>query len=263
MRDADPCGETAQTMHSALQWRDHRPVIWIVRILCRERQIMRLLVVEDSQRLRRWVSRGLRNKGFSVDEAPDGELGLQLATDNDYDVIVLDLMLPGINGLTLLQSLRRAGQAVHVLILTAKDTVEDRVRGLNTGADDYLVKPFAFDELVARVQALVRRRYNVKDPRIQIADIEIDTALRVARRSGETISLRPREYALLEYLALHRGQVVSRSEIEEHIYDERVQPMSNVVDNAICALRRKIDVPSAPSLIETRRGMGYVFEGDQ
>lgn len=220
---------------------------------------MRLLVIEDSQRLRRWVSRGLRNKGFSVDEAADGEHGLQLATDNDYDVILLDLMLPGIDGLTLLESLRRAGHTVHVLILTAKDTVEDRVRGLNTGADDYLVKPFAFDELLARVQALVRRRYNVKDPRLMAGDLEIDTALRVARRHGETVSLRPREYALLEYLALHRGQVVTRAQIEEHIYDEHVQPMSNVVDNAICALRRKIDMRGSPSLIETRRGMGYVF----
>lgn len=224
---------------------------------------MRLLVIEDSQRLRRWVSRGLRNKGFSVDEAADGEHGLQLATDNDYDVIVLDLMLPGIDGLTLLESLRRAGHTVHVLILTAKDTVEDRVRGLNTGADDYLVKPFAFDELLARVQALVRRRYNVKDPRLMAGDLEIDTALRVARRHGETVSLRPREYALLEYLALHRGHVVTRAQIEEHIYDEHVQPMSNVVDNAICALRRKIDMRGSPSLIETRRGMGYVFGDDR
>ena len=224
---------------------------------------MRLLVIEDSQRLRRWVSRGLRNKGFSVDEAADGEHGLQLATDNDYDVVVLDLMLPGIDGLTLLESLRRAGHTVHVLILTARDTVEDRVRGLNTGADDYLVKPFAFDELLARVQALVRRRYNVKDPHILVGDLEIDTALRVARRGGEQVSLRPREYALLEYLALHRGQVVTRSAIEEHIYDEHVQPMSNVVDNAICALRRKIDLPGKPSLVETRRGMGYVFGADQ
>jgi DNA-binding response OmpR family regulator len=220
---------------------------------------MRLLLVEDSQRLRRWVCRGLRDKGFSVDEAATGEEGLQLATANDYDVIVLDLMLPGIDGLTLLNTLRRAGHAVHVLILTAKDTVEDRVRGLNHGADDYLVKPFAFDELLARVQALIRRRYCVKDPCIQAGDLQIDTALRIACRDGQTIPLRPREYALLEFLALHRGKLVSRAEIEEHIYDERIQPMSNVVDNAICALRRKVDVAGAPSLIETRRGMGYVF----
>lgn len=220
---------------------------------------MRLLVVEDSQRLRRWISRGLRDAGFSVDEAADGEQGLRLATASDYDAVILDLMLPGIDGLTLLATLRRDGHGVHVLILTAKDTVEDRVRGLNQGADDYLVKPFAFAELVARVQALVRRHYGVKDPRIAIGPLDIDTAGRVVRRNGELVGLRPREYALLEYLAMHRGQVVTRTEIEEHIYDERVQPMSNVVDNAICALRRKLDVADSPSLIETRRGMGYVF----
>jgi DNA-binding response OmpR family regulator len=220
---------------------------------------MRLLVVEDSQRLRRWVSRGLRDAGFSVDEAADGDEGLSLAIANAYDTIVLDLMLPGIDGLTLLETLRREGHSVHVLILTAKDTVDDRVRGLNTGADDYLIKPFAFAELVARIQALVRRRYGVKDPRILVGGLEIDTAARLVRRDNAAIPLRPREYALLEFLAMHRGQVVTRSDIEEHIYDEQVQPMSNVVDNAICALRRKLDLPGGSSLIETRRGMGYVL----
>lgn len=220
---------------------------------------MRLLVVEDSQRLRRWISRGLRDAGFSVDEAADGEEGLKLATATDYDAIVLDLMLPRIDGLTVLETLRRGGYPSHVLILTAKDTVEDRVQGLNLGADDYLVKPFAFVELVARVQALVRRHYGIKNPRIEVGPLDIDTAARVVRRDGAFVPLRPREYALLEYLAMHRGEVVTRTQIEEHIYDERVQPMSNVVDNSICALRRKIDVPGASSLIETRRGMGYIF----
>ncbi len=220
---------------------------------------MRLLVVEDSQRLRRWVSRGLRDAGFSVDEAADGEEGLQLSSANSYDAIVLDLMLPGMSGLALLEKLRRAGRNEHVLILTAKDTVEDRVHGLSQGADDYLVKPFAFTELVARIQALVRRRYGVKDPRIAVGDLEIDSAARTVRRNGNPIPLRPREYALLELLALHQGELVSRTEIEQHIYDERVQPMSNVVDNAVCALRRKIDPPDGASLIETRRGMGYVL----
>lgn len=220
---------------------------------------MRLLVIEDSQRLRRWISRGLRDAGFSVDEAGDGEEGLKLAAANGYDAIVLDLMLPGMDGLTLLETLRRAGRSEHVLILTAKDTVEDRVHGLSLGADDYLVKPFAFAELVARIQALVRRRYGVKQPQIAIGDLEIDTVARVVRRYGRPIALRPREYALLELLAMHRGELVSRTLIEQHIYDERVQPMSNVVDNAVCALRRKIDVAEKPSLIETRRGMGYVL----
>lgn len=220
---------------------------------------MRLLVVEDSQRLRRWVSRGLRDAGYSVDEAADGEEGFHLVSANVYDVIVLDLMLPGMSGLTLLEKLRQAGRKEHVLILTAKDTVEDRVHGLSQGADDYLVKPFAFAELVARIQALVRRRYDVKDPRIVVGDLEIDSAARVVRRNGQAVSLRPREYALLELLAMHQGELVSRTEIEQHIYDERVQPMSNVVDNAVCALRRRIDAPEGPSLIETRRGMGYVL----
>ena len=221
---------------------------------------MRLLVVEDSQRLRHWVCQGLRDAGFSVDAAADGEEGFALATANAYDVLVLDLMLPMIDGLSLLVQLRTAGDKTHVLILTAKDTVADRVTGLNTGADDYLVKPFAFAELIARIQALVRRRYNVKDPRITVGELEIDTAARLVRRGGNPVTLRPREYALLEFLALHRGQLVSRSDIEAHIYDERVQPMSNVVDTAICALRRKVDLPDAPSLIETRRGMGYIFD---
>lgn len=221
---------------------------------------MRVLLIEDSQRLRHWVCRGLRDAGFSVDTAADGEEGLALATTNTYDALVLDLMLPGIDGLTLLSQLRSAGDKTHVLILTAKDTVDDRVTGLNTGADDYLVKPFAFAELVARIQALVRRRYGAKDPRITIGDLEIDTAARLVQRGGIPVALRPREYALLEYLALHRGTLVSRSDIEAHIYDERVQPMSNVVDTAVCALRRKVDLPGTSSLIETRRGMGYIFD---
>lgn len=223
---------------------------------------MRLLMVEDSERLRRWTCRGLRNAGFSVDAAADGNEGLQLATANHYDVLILDLMLPGIDGLALLRLLREAADKTHVLILTAKDTINDRVHGLNQGADDYLVKPFAFEELVARVQALVRRQYGVKDPRITVRGLEIDTAQRVVRRNGKLIAMRPREYALLEFLVLHRGQLVTRSEIEQHIYDERIQPMSNVVDTAICALRRKIDAPETPSLIETRRGMGYIFAAD-
>ena len=223
---------------------------------------MRLLVVEDSERLRRWTCRGLRDTGFSVDAAADGNEGLQLATANRYDVLILDLMLPGIDGLALLRLLREAGDKTHVLILTAKDTINDRVHGLNQGADDYLVKPFAFEELVARVQALVRRQYGIKDPRITAGGLAIDTAQRVVRRDGKLIAMRPREYALLEFLVLHRGQLVTRSEIEQHIYDERVQPMSNVVDTAICALRRKVDALGTPSLIETRRGMGYIFAAD-
>ena len=150
-----------------------------------------------------------------------------------------------------------------MLILTAKDTVEDRVTGLDSGADDYLVKPFAFDELLARIQALLRRSYGIKTPNLCFGDLEINLAGRVVTRSGNALDLRPREHALLEYLALRKDEVVPRTDIERHIYDERVDPLSNVVDSAICSLRKIIDVPDHPSLIQTRRGMGYMFSGPE
>lgn len=221
---------------------------------------MRLLLVEDSERLQTYVGKGLRQAGYAVDVAGDGEQGLWLATENEYDAIILDVMLPKLDGITVLQRLRAEGRDTHVLILTAKDTVPDRVRGLEQGADDYLVKPFAFEELLARVQALVRRKYGEKQGRLAIGGLIIDTVRRVVMRNGETLELRPREYALLELLALRQGEVVSRSEIEQHIYDELAEPMSNVVDSAICLLRKKIDAAEGPSLIQTRRGMGYVMQ---
>jgi len=221
---------------------------------------MRVLLVEDSRRLQQAIGTGLRKAGYAVDVAGDGEEGLWFADSGNYDVIVLDLMLPKMDGLTVLQRLRERGKTTHVLILTAKDTVDDRVRGLQMGADDYLVKPFAFEELMARVQTLARRAHGVKRPRITVGDLVINLASRTVTRGGLPIPLRPREYALLEFLALRRGEVVSRTEIEQHIYDDRAEPMSNVVDAAIYALRRKIDRPGAPSLIRTRRGMGYIIQ---
>jgi DNA-binding response OmpR family regulator len=197
-----------------------------------------------------------------VDAAADGEDGLLLAGSNDYDIIVLDLMLPGVDGLTLLRRLRAEERDTHVLILTARDTVEDRVRGLQAGADDYLVKPFALEELLARVQALCRRSYQRKSPEITIGDVQINTAARSATRQGKPLELTPREFMLLEYLALRRGQVVSRAEIEEHLYPDSAELMSNVVDSAICTLRKKISPPGAAPLIHTRRGMGYVLDGE-
>jgi DNA-binding response OmpR family regulator len=170
-------------------------------------------------------------------------------------------MLPGLDGMEILRRLRDAGRNTHVLVLTAKDTVEDRVAGLNGGADDYLIKPFAFEELLARVQALVRRRHYAKRPMLTAGDLRIDVAARTVTRNGQTIDLTPREFALLECLALKAGEVVSRTVIESRIYDEHAEPMSNVVDAAIYALRKKIDVPGEPSLIETRRGMGYILRG--
>jgi DNA-binding response OmpR family regulator len=220
---------------------------------------MRVLLIEDSERLRRSLEIGLRRSGYAVDVAADGAQGLWSAQSNPYDVIVLDLMLPEVDGLTVLQTLRRKEINSQVLILTAKDSVEDRVRGLRLGADDYLIKPFAFDELLARIEALTRRGHGVRSPQITIGQLQVDTASRTVRRGGEVIDLPPREYALLEFLALRKGQVVSRTEIEGHIYDERVEPASNVVDAAIYALRRKIDPADGPSYIHTRRGMGYTL----
>ncbi len=221
---------------------------------------MRVLVVEDEKRLQSYVKRGLRNAGYAVDAADDGEEGQWLAESNDYDVIVLDLMIPRRDGLTVLRNLRSQGKKTHILILTARDSIDDRVRGLQQGADDYLVKPFDLLELLARVQALARRTYGDKIPRLEIGDITIDTASRTVVHQGREVDLRPREYALLEYLAHRHGEVVSRTEIEEHIYDDQVDAMSNVVDSSICILRKKLGRSGEPSIIQTRRGMGYILQ---
>lgn len=220
---------------------------------------MRLLLVEDSERLQRSLGTGLRRAGYAVDVTGTGTDGLWRATSTDYDLVVLDVMLPGLDGLSVLRELRARGRDTHVLLLTARDTVEDRVAGLRTGADDYLVKPFAFDELLARVEALGRRRSGRKDPVLRVGDLEIDPAAQSVARGGQVIGLLPREFALLAYLASRAGQVVSRTDVEAHIYDDRAEPMSNVVDSAVCALRRKIDRPGEPSLIVTRRRAGYVL----
>jgi DNA-binding response OmpR family regulator len=220
---------------------------------------MRVLFVEDSKRLQATIGAALRRSDYAVDVAGDGQEGLWLAEANDYDVIVLDIMLPKLDGLSLLQRLRNRGKSTHVLLLTAKDTVEDRVRGLHCGADDYLVKPFALEELLARVQALCRRTYGIKQPRIVIADLEIDTIAKAVSRAGRPVKLKPREYLLLEYLALRTGQVVSRSDIEAHIYGDEADLMSNAVDSAVCSLRKKIGAPNPAPLIHTRHGLGYVL----
>ena len=223
---------------------------------------MRILLVEDSKRLQTSVGRGLRRAGYAVDVTGDGHEGLWLADSNNYDVVVLDLMLPGLDGLSVLQQLRAKQNPTHVLILTAKDAVEDRVRGLDAGADDYLVKPFAFEELLARIQALCRRSYERKSPVISIGDLHINLTTRKVTRRGKTIDFTAREFMLLEYLAMRRGEVVSRSDIEAHIYADSVELMSNVVDSAICIMRKKITPPGAEALIHTRRGSGYVLESE-
>jgi DNA-binding response OmpR family regulator len=220
---------------------------------------MRVLLIEDYEPLRESVARGLREAGFAVDATGDGREGLAYTSTCDYDVIVLDLMLPGVDGLTILQQLRERRNPVHVLVLTAKGTLADRVRGLNLGADDYLVKPFAFEELVARVSALVRRKYQAKSPVIRAADLEIDTSSRTVRRGGRVVALTSREYAVLELLARRANQVVSRDEIWDRIYDFDAGPHSNVIDVFIASLRRKLEQDGLPRLIHTRRGLGYAF----
>ncbi|MBC8125642.1 MAG: response regulator transcription factor [Gloeobacteraceae cyanobacterium ES-bin-144] len=217
---------------------------------------MRVLLVEDSEVLRRTVRRALKHAGYAVDTAADGEEGFALAEMNDYDALILDIMLPKLDGLTLLQRLRAAGKNTHAMFLTARDTVEDRVNGLGQGADDYLVKPFALAELIARVGALCRRNYDAKNVSFRIGLLEINLSSRQVLKSGVTVDLTAREWRLLEYLIVRRGEVVPRSEIEAHIYDEFVEPMSNVVDTAIYSLRRKI----GSDLIHTRRGLGYILE---
>jgi len=220
---------------------------------------MRLLLVEDSERLQRSLGTGLRQAGYAVDITGNGAEGLWYANSHDYDVIILDLMLPGMDGLSIITQLRQNKKQTHILILTAKDTVEDKVRGLRTGADDYLVKPFSFDELLARVEALARRKTGDKNPQIDLGSCVIDLKSKTVFTDGAPITLTPREYGVLEYLAVNRNRVVPRQEIEEHIYDSQVEPMSNVVDSAICSLRRKLEQRGAAPMIQTRRGMGYML----
>jgi len=220
---------------------------------------VRVLIIEDYAPLQKALRQGLKEEGMAVDVASDGEEGLWYAATNDYDVIVLDLMLPKLDGLSILKEIRKRGNRSSVLILTARDAVEDRVKGLDLGADDYLVKPFAFEEFLARVRALIRRRYETKDPLIRVGDLEINTARKTVRRGGEEIKLTAREYALLEFLALRAGEVVTRTEIWEHLYSFDSDIKSNVVDVYIGYLRRKLEKPGKPRLIHTRRGLGYVL----
>ena len=223
---------------------------------------MRLLLVEDQPALLKALRQGLEEEGFAVDTAMDGEDADIKARTTQYDVIVLDVMLPKKDGLTLLKGWRQAGILTHVLMLTARTGLDDKVAGLDTGADDYLTKPFELEELLARVRALIRRRHQVKDPLIKIFDLTIDTAARRVIRNGTSVHLTPREYALLEFLAFHRGKVVTRSMIWEHLYDEYDENTSNVVDVYIRYLRNKIDKNFEPQLIMTRWGEGYMLRGE-
>jgi DNA-binding response OmpR family regulator len=224
---------------------------------------VRVLLVEDHKPLVRALKQGLEEEGFAVDVSYDGEEGDYKARTAEYDVIVLDLMLPKIDGLSLLQRWRRDGLKTHVLVLTARGNVDEKVRGLDLGADDYLTKPFELEELLARLRALIRRGHEVKDPVIRVHNLEIDTSTRTVKRAGQAIHLTPREYALLQFLAFHRGRVVSRSMIWEHLYDEHDESTSNVVDVYIRYLRNKIDKGYDPPLILTRWGEGYLLRGEE
>ncbi len=219
---------------------------------------MRLLLVEDSDRLRTTLETGLRKAGYAVDSSGNGREGLWLATENEYDVLILDLMLPEIDGLTVLKTLREQGKATHVLILSARDMVEDRVQGLRMGADDYLVKPFSFDELCARLEALIRRAYQTKNPVVRIGELEVGTVTRQVWYAGREIQLTQGEYRVLELLVMRAGRVVSRHDLWEHLYAFDAEPASNLIDVLVYSLRKKLDGPQG--LIRTRRGEGYVIE---
>jgi len=216
---------------------------------------MRILIVEDEVRLLRNLARALREEGYAVDTAEDGEDGLFKAESYDYDTIVLDVMLPRLDGWAVLERLRKS-RATPVLMLTAMDAYADRVRGLDTGADDYLVKPFDLDELLARVRALIRRAHGDAADRIELGDIEIDTRGRKVSRGGEAINLTAREYGILEYLARRRGETVTRTELFEHLFDDTEDSLSNLIDVHVSGIRRKLGA----DLITTRRGLGYCIE---
>jgi two-component system OmpR family response regulator len=221
---------------------------------------MRALLVEDDATIAEFVARGLREAGFAVDHASDGEAGLTAALALPYDVAIVDLMLPKRDGLSLIEELRRRGVATPVLILSARREIDDRVRGLQTGGDDYLTKPFAFAELLARVQALVRRATRAPEPTtLTVDDLVLDLLSRRVTREGKPVDLRPREFALLEYLMRNAGRVVSKTMILSHVWEYNFDPQTNIVDVLVSRLREKIDRPFEQKLLQTVRGVGYVL----
>jgi len=218
---------------------------------------MRLLIVEDEQDAASMLAKGLREASFAVDLAYDGESALEKAHLNAYDAVILDLMLPGKDGMDVCREIRASGLPVPILMVTAQDAIQQRIAGLDCGADDYLTKPFDFGELTARIRALLRRAPSVQKGELQLADLVIDTRTRIAKRAGKALDLTSKEYALLEYLARRVGDVVGRAEISEHVWDESYDPFSNLIEVYIQRLRRKVDPPGLKRLIHTRRGEGY------
>lgn len=222
---------------------------------------MRILLVEDEARVAGFLTKGLREQTFAVDVARNGEEGLHLGSVNEYDLVILDVMLPGKDGHAVCRELRAQGRRVPILMLTARGTVDDRVAGLDSGADDYLVKPFDFKELLARIRALLRRSAVLRPERLRVADLTIDTASHSVDRAGKRVDLTAKEYALLEFLVLNQDRVLGREQIAQHVWDENFDPFSNVIDVYIKRLRAKLDADSARRLIHTRRGEGYVLSG--
>jgi DNA-binding response OmpR family regulator len=220
---------------------------------------MRVLLVEDEPDAARVLAKGLRERSFAVDITAEGEEAVYLSSINNYDLIILDVMLPLKDGFEVCREIRAAGASVPVLMLTALDDVRDRITGLDSGADDYLIKPFDFHELLARVRALLRRGQSLQPETIEAGDLKINTRSHAVQRAGHPIALTAKEYALLEYLARRAGQVVSRSEIAEHVWDENFDPFSNLIEVYIQRLRRKIDEGREPKLIRTLRGEGYLL----
>mgnify|MGYP001564612160 CR=1 FL=1 len=222
---------------------------------------MRVLLVEDDIKIASFIVKGLKAAGFAVDSAVDGEEGLELALTEPYDTAIVDLMLPKRNGLSLIKEMRAEKVNTPILILSAKGSVDDRVKGLETGADDYLTKPFAFSELLARVQALIRRASGAADPaRLSVGDLSINLLTREVVRAGKRIDLQPREFSLLEYLMRNAGRIVSKTMIMEHVWDYHFDPQTNVVEARISRLREKIDRDADQKLIHTVRGAGYVIK---
>lgn len=220
---------------------------------------MRALVVEDDHRIAGFVAKGLRENSYAVDVAVDGEQALYLAEVNNYDIYILDINLPKKDGFAVCRGLRERGDTKPILMLTARDAVDDRVSGLDVGGDDYLTKPFEFRELLARMRALLRRNIEIRPPKIVISDLEVDTVAQIVRRGSILISLTAKEYALIEFLALNRGKVVGREDISEHVWDDSFDPFSNVIEVYIKRLRKKLDEGHDVQLIHTRRGAGYIL----
>jgi len=224
---------------------------------------MRILLVEDDSRVAGVIARGLREQSYAVDLASDGEQALYYAAVNHYDVVVLDVMLPVIDGYTVCRELRAAGFRAPILMLTALDAVDDRVAGLDAGADDYLAKPFDFKELLARLRALLRRAATVRSALATVADLTLDTASHRVTRAGKSIGLTAKEYALLEFLVLNQDRVVGREEIAQHVWDDHFDPLSNTIDVYVKRLRQKLDADPARRLIHTRRGEGYILTAQE